>query len=198
MREEGFPGCAVFDCFGAGQQVVQVTFGGADWRTTPQLAAPMFAALPVMRRLHETLWYLAEALALPTAAPLRGEVRELQRSTEELTRSRPDVLAALDLAEHSRCAGDLLERVSELVRSEVPARARDRRGADLMGADLRGADLHGASLRSAYLIGADLRGADLRRADLLGADLRGADLRGADLTGALFLTEPQLAAAVTS
>jgi uncharacterized protein YjbI with pentapeptide repeats len=65
-----------------------------------------------------------------------------------------------------------------------------------MGAPLRRAQLRGASLRGAYLIGADLRGADLRRADLLGTDLRAADLRGADLTGALFLTQPQLTAAV--
>ena len=195
LREQGFPGCAVFDCFGAGQQVVQVTFGGADWRTTPELAAPMFAVLPVMRRLHELLWYLAEALTLPAAAPLHDEVRTLQRATEELTASGPADLVALDLADHSRRGGKLLDRVSELVRSQVPDRAPDRRNADLMGADLRGADLHGASLRNAYLIGADLRDADLRWADLLGADLRAADLRGADLTGALFLTGPQLAAA---
>ena len=36
----------MFDCFGAGQQVVQVTFGGADWRTAPELAGVMFAVLP--------------------------------------------------------------------------------------------------------------------------------------------------------
>ena len=27
LRERGFPGCDVFDCFGAGQRVVQVVFG---------------------------------------------------------------------------------------------------------------------------------------------------------------------------
>src|SRR5690606_37914114 len=27
LREAGYPGCTVFDCFGAGQRVVQVTFG---------------------------------------------------------------------------------------------------------------------------------------------------------------------------
>jgi uncharacterized protein YjbI with pentapeptide repeats len=194
LREEGFAGCAVFDCFGAGQQVVQVTFGGRDWRTTPELAGPMFAVLLPMRRLHELLWYLAEALDLPAAAPLHPELRALQRRTEYLTQGSPDELAGLDVVGHSRRAGELLDRVSRLVRADVPGPAADRRGADLMGARLRGADLRGASLRGAYLIGADLRGADLRRTDLLGADLRGADLRGADLTGALFLTEPQLAA----
>jgi hypothetical protein len=155
----------------------------------------MFSVFPAMRQLHELLWYLAEALALPAAERLGGEVRGLQEETAALTRLGPGELATLDVAAHSRRAGELLDRVSELVRSSVPGHARDRRGADLVGARLRGADLHGASLRGAYLIGADLTGADLRTADLLGADLRGADLSRADLTGALFLTQPQLTAA---
>jgi hypothetical protein len=35
LRQQGFPGCAVYDCFGAGQKVAQVTFRGQDWRQTP-------------------------------------------------------------------------------------------------------------------------------------------------------------------
>ena len=35
LRPRGFPGCAVYDCFGAGQKVAQVTFGGRDWRSRP-------------------------------------------------------------------------------------------------------------------------------------------------------------------
>ncbi|MCU1670788.1 MAG: hypothetical protein JWP40_3715 [Blastococcus sp.] len=185
----------MFDCFGAGQQLTQVTFEGRDWRTTPELARPMFAVLPAMRQLHELLWYLAEALTLPAAAPLYDEARVLQHETEQHTRSGPGELAVLDIAAHSRRAGDLLHRVSELARADLPRRARDRAGADLMGAKLAGADLRGASLRGAYLIGADLHGADLRDTDLLGADLRATDLRGADLTGCLFLTQPQVTAA---
>ena len=45
-------------------------------------------------------------------------------------------------------------------------------------------------------MGAGLRGADLRRTDLLGADLRGADLRQAWMQTSLFLTQPQLEAAL--
>jgi hypothetical protein len=30
LRQAGFPGCAAYDCFGAGQRVTQVTFGGLD------------------------------------------------------------------------------------------------------------------------------------------------------------------------
>ena len=36
----------------------------------------MFAVLPVMRQLHELLWYLTEALALPAARPVHDELRE--------------------------------------------------------------------------------------------------------------------------
>jgi hypothetical protein len=193
LRPAGFPGCTVFDCFGAGQQVVQTTFGGRSWRESPELAEGMFAALPVMRQLHEALWYLAEVLSLPAAAPLAAETRALQERTERLTRTDAAKLLAIDTGGHRREVGELLERASALVRAG--SRAPSRRGADLMGADLRRARLRGADLRGAYLIGADLRNADLGPADLLGADLRAADVRGTDLSGCLFLTQPQLEAA---
>jgi hypothetical protein len=195
LRERGFPGCGVFDCFGAGQRITQETFGGRSWREAPELATAQFAVLPVVRQLHEALWYLLEAEALPVSAPLRAEARALRERTERLAAGTADELRGLDVAAHGREVGDLLGRVSAAARSTWPNRARDRRGGDHMGADLRGADLRGAGLRGAYLIGADLRGADLRNADLLGADLRAADLRGADLRECLFLTPPQVEAA---
>jgi uncharacterized protein YjbI with pentapeptide repeats len=195
LRGRGFPGCAVFDCFGAGQQLTQVTFAGLDWRTAPEQAGPLFTALPVVRRLNELLWHLAEAHIRPEAAAVAGEVRALEEEVGAAAAAAPAELLAVDLEFLHGRAADLLGRVSEAVRAGVPGRAADRRGADLVGAALAGARLRGASLRGALLIGADLRGADLRTADLLGADLRAADLRGADLRDSLFLTVPQLAAA---
>jgi uncharacterized protein YjbI with pentapeptide repeats len=192
LRQRGFPGCEVFDCFGAGQQLTQVTFGGRSWREAADLAAAQFAILPVMRQLHEILWYLAEALALPAAAPLHEEIRTARARTEGLTTGTAEELRTFDVGSYRREAGELLERVSDLVRGPG---APDRRGVDLMGRDLRRAVLRDASLRGAYLIAADLRGVDLGTADLLGADLRAADVRGADLTRCLFLTRPQVQAA---
>ena len=196
LRETGFTGCTVYDCFGAGQKVAQITFGGRDRRTGPaEDARLMSEVFPVVRQLHELLWYLTEALGLPAARPLRPGLRDALESTERLTLGTPAELAALDVAAHRSQVNDLLLRTSDLARAGVRGRKRDRRGADLIGARLKGADLHGTSLRGAYLIAADLTGADLRRTDLIGADLRGADLTDADLTGAFFLTQPQLNAA---
>lgn len=191
LRDRGFPGCVVFDCFGAGQQVTQVTFGGADRHSG---AAPaMFAAFATMRDIHESRWYLAEAAGL-ARGDLQAAVDALAAEAALLAALDPTALATVDLGDLAARVGRLLEQVSAQVRGAVP-RSKLRRGADLMGADLAGADLAGSVLRGAYLIGADLSGADLSHADLLGADLRGADLRGARLSTALFVTQPQLESA---
>ncbi|MCF6743423.1 pentapeptide repeat-containing protein [Blastococcus sp. KM273128] len=193
LREHGFPGCTVFDCFGAGQRITQETFGGRSWREAPELGRAQFAVLPVVRQLHEMLWHLTEAGELPAAAPLSAEADRLRAEVERAATGDAAELAALDLGALRGRVGELLGRVSELARAG--SRARDRRGADLVGRDLRRTDLRGAGLRGAYLIGADLRGVDLGAADLLGADLRGTDVRGADLSRCLFLTQPQVSAA---
>ncbi|MGW0912807.1 pentapeptide repeat-containing protein [Streptomyces sp. NPDC002784] len=196
LRKEGFSGCTVYDCFGAGQRVSQVTFGGEDWRAGPaERARSMFEVFPVVRQLHELLRYLTEALTLPAARPVHADLRRMLRTTEELAGGSPEELSRLDVGAHRQEVGPLLLRAGELTRAPVRGRRKDRRGADLMGARLKGADLRGVSLRGACLIAADLTGADLRAADLLGTDLRNADLTDADLTDALFLTQPQLNAA---
>ncbi|MGW0283510.1 pentapeptide repeat-containing protein [Streptomyces sp. NPDC003236] len=211
LREKGFTGCTVYDCFGAGQKVSRLTFGGQDWRSgSREQARRMFEVFPVVRQLHELLWYLTDALRLEAARPVHAGLREALERTELLTRGTPEELAGLDVAAHRQEVNVLLLRASELARADATGGkggkggrggkggkrgAKDRRGADLMGARLRGADLRGASLRGAYLIAADLTGADLRDADMIGADLRDTDLTDADLTGAFFLTQPQVNAA---
>ncbi|WP_232016496.1 pentapeptide repeat-containing protein [Paenibacillus baekrokdamisoli] len=203
LRQQGFRGCTVYDCFGAGQKVSQVTFGGHDWRQAPGSAKQMFEVFPIMWHLHELLFYLTEALALQPAQSIHDALRSALDETERLTLLSPDSLMELDVAAHRADVNALLLRTSELVRAEASRQQKNHRGrqktygrgADLVGANLRGADLRAANLRGAYLIAADLRGANLRVADLIGADFRDADLRGADLTESIFLTQAQLNAA---
>ena len=192
LRPAGFSGCAVFDCYGAGQKVAQHTFPGRDWRSEPGLAAPMFAAFAVMRALHELLWLLNEALALPHTDTFRRELTDLSIATGRLTRSAPDELIALDVTAHRERANEVLLRVSARVRDRAGCAGADHRGAHLAGQDLRKKDLTGANLRGALLVGADLRDADLGYADLTGADMRGADLAGANLEASLFTSQAQL------
>lgn len=195
LRSRGFPGCTVFDCFGAGQRVTQVTFGGRDWRDDQPTAQAMFDTFTVVRPLHELLWHLTEALTMELPAPLRAALAEALAATDRLAGGDPESLRSLAVDTHRRGVVPLLAQAGDQARARGGRPGVDRRGADLLGADLRRVDLRRASLRGAQLVGADLRRVDLTGADLTGADLRGADLRGADLSGALFLHQSQLDAA---
>jgi uncharacterized protein YjbI with pentapeptide repeats len=152
----------------------------------------MFAIFPIMRQLHELLWYLTEALRMPPVRPIHQELRHALIRVDRLTRSSPAALVDIDMAALRASVDPLLQETSELVRATVPGQRRNHRGADLVGANLKGADLRGADLRGTYLIAANLQDADLRLADLRGADFRNADLSGADLSGAVFLTQSQI------
>ncbi|WP_141527980.1 pentapeptide repeat-containing protein [Bacillus sp. AFS023182] len=203
LRQKGFKGCTVFECFGAGQKVSQVTFEGVDWRGDSKHAKKMYDVFPIMHQLHEMLWYLNEALALKATRTIHKGIFDAIAETERLSQLSPELLMDLNIPSHRAYVNELLLKTSELVWTESRYKYKsskknkriNHRGANLMGAKLRKADLKGANLRGAYLIAADLRGADLRMADFIGADLRDADLRGADLTESVFLTQVQVNAA---
>ena len=223
LRERGFKGCTVFDCFGAGQLVTQHTFEGRSWRADAGVRAEMFAVFPIVRQLHELLWYLREALAMPAATALRPALRASWDEVTAAADASPARILELDIDELRDPAAALLREAAALTRaaatrdarpaSTVPTRSKRPRvragadlrgadlrsaalpGADLLGADLRGADLRAAELRGALLIAADLRDADLTAAELIGADLRDARLDGALLDRAIYLTQPQVDAA---
>lgn len=188
LRPKGFQGCTVYDCFGAGQEISRRA--GQSWREQP--GAEMFAALPILRQLHELLWYLTEALTYKGTAPLHADLRTALTRVEQVSRTTD--LATVDVPAERAVVNELLLKTSKLVRGKQP-KAKERRGADFIGKRLRNADLSNANLRGAYLIAADLTNANLRGADLIGADLRDTNLAGADLTGTLFLTQSQLNAA---
>ncbi len=193
LRERGYRGCTVYDCFGAGQQVTRRFAGsllGADWRSGPAAAERMFAVFHVVRDLHELLWLLEAATALPEAASLQAELAAGSARTVAATHLDAGLLAAYDVEPLRQQVNLLLRRVSELARTRH--HGPELSGADLVGHDLRRTPLAGASLRGALLTGADLRGADLDRADVTGADLRGAELSGASLARTIFLTQAQV------
>lgn len=195
LRADGFAGCTVYECFGAGQKVAQVIFAGQDWRNAPETASQMFAVFGVMRQLHEMLWYLHEAKTLSRGAS-GGGIEAILGATERLSDESPAALLQCDVAAHRRLVGAVLLQVSNDARARVVRHAKDYRDADLLNANLARANLRAANLRGACLIAADLRHADARHADLLAADLRNAQLQGTDLTDAMFLTQAQVNSAL--
>ena len=184
LRQDGWPGCTVFECFGAGQQVSQVTYGGLSWREHDNLAE-MAAVLTVMRQVHDMLALLCEV-----ERRLPGATSTVLERVNALTSYAPEELLVFDLDPLRDDVEEVLSTSSAHLRATWDG--NDLRRADLAGQDLRSTDLRGATLRGAVLIAVDLRGADLTDTDLLGADLRDADVRGARLGDALLLTQPQV------
>jgi uncharacterized protein YjbI with pentapeptide repeats len=169
LRPKGFAGCAVYDCFGAGQRVSVEILGGSSWRGK-SAAADAFAAFGTMRQLHELLWLLEEAARLKAVEPIQDDIARVRQDTERLADAGAAALLALDMNAHRAAVNDVLRRASELARGPF----------------------NGADLRGASLLGADLRRANLRFADVTGADVRAADVRGADLSETLFLSQAQV------
>ncbi|MDN4525998.1 pentapeptide repeat-containing protein [Fictibacillus fluitans] len=193
LREKGFKGCTVYDCFGAGQKVSLSTYKGLDWRNDNKRAQEMFDVFPVMQQLHEMLYYLKEARNREETQSIKTELQDCYETIESLTNMKPEALLLLDVQAHRSQVNGLLLRTSELVRKEQN-RAK-KKSTSFLGAKLRKADLKGSDFRGALLIAADLREADLRRCDWIGADIRDADLSGADVRGSIFLTQIQVNAA---
>jgi uncharacterized protein YjbI with pentapeptide repeats len=193
LRPEGFAGCAAYDCFGAGQRLARGTFEGRDWRIHHEVAAPMMAALPVLRGLHELLWYLGQAAELGSSEPLMAELATVLGQVEDAAAAPGARILEVDVEALRARGAPLLREASRLARAHL--QGPDLADRDLGGHDLRGTDLRGACLRGARLLGADLRDADLHRADVLGADLRGADLRGAMLAETLYVMQTQVGGA---
>ncbi|WP_096271235.1 pentapeptide repeat-containing protein [Paucisalibacillus globulus] len=202
LREEGFKGCTVFDCLGAGQIVSQVTFNGKSWRDNPEIGDKMFRVFPVMEQIHEMIAYTAEALGYDIPDKLSDRLNEQLIDLQNLTKLDADNLLALDLVMIRYPLNNLLAETSDYIRGNLITKLPDKKSknynherADWIGKKLKGKDLRGVTLRGAYLIAADLRNSDLRGVDFIGADLRDADLRGANLSTGMFLTQMQINAA---
>lgn len=195
LRHKGFKGCTVYECFGAGQKVSQITYNGNDWRQNPETASEMFNVFPIMQQLHEMLYYLYESHSIKEAEPLYEELQQAIAKTEELTMRKPEEILSLHVSEHRTTINKLLLQVSEIVRLKVNKKTKSRKRIEYIGAKLKGADLRGTDFRGSLLIAADLRNADLRMCDFIGADMRDASLSGANLSGSIFLTQAQVNAA---
>ncbi|MEN0644633.1 pentapeptide repeat-containing protein [Alkalicoccobacillus gibsonii] len=194
LREEGYKGCTVYECFGAGQKVSQTIYKSVSWHE--KSSEEMFEVFPIIQQLHEMLAYLDEALKREETKPIHTQLMEAFNKIDAYTYKDPESILTLDLTVIRSEISDYLSEAGELVAYAKANEHRIQRAAfEFMGAQLKGHNFQGAKLRGIFFIAADLRGANFTSAELLGADFRDADVCGADFTGSLFLTQAQMNAA---
>jgi len=118
LRVRGFPACATFDCYGAGQWVTQNLFGGKSWQTSPQIASSMFALYTRYRSLHELRALLHTAIGqLPLTKAVA--LQRCQRDIEAICENRTNLTDAISLTA-------LRERVRNLLREHFGAESASR------------------------------------------------------------------------
>ena len=94
--DEGFAGCIRYECFGAGQHVVETLFEGRDWRSDPALLPIMIESFLAMRPVSDLLF-------LARRAEARGdEVTDIIERLEAIARIRERLTAADGLASCER------------------------------------------------------------------------------------------------
>jgi hypothetical protein len=104
----GCGGCAIYDCYGAGQRVTRAFAGAQD---AEALRSESFLFL---RRVHEHLWLLTEAAKLcpKSERDLQGDLARAITSLDSIARD-PARLKEMDLEAPLTAARVLLRRVGD-------------------------------------------------------------------------------------
>ena len=95
--EQGFAGCIRYECFGAGQYVVETLFQGRDWRDDAALLTPMVETFLAMRPVSDLLFLARRAQTLGAgeqAAPVIACLETMSAKRESLEEA--DGLAACE------------------------------------------------------------------------------------------------------
>ncbi|MCH2488257.1 MAG: hypothetical protein MK010_11030 [Erythrobacter sp.] len=94
--QEGFAGCIRYECFGAGQHVVETLFEGRDWRDDPAILKPMIESFLAMRPVSDLL-FLARRLQARG-----GDAADIVERLEAIASSRENLIVADGLASCER------------------------------------------------------------------------------------------------
>ncbi|MCE7998484.1 MAG: hypothetical protein HEP70_06480 [Rhodobiaceae bacterium] len=93
LEDLGFRGCAVFECYGAGQRVTQELFGGRTWQEDESLMRPMARRFRQVRRLHELLMLLEAAAVLPLSPPDEARRKSLAQAVDVIAAQSSEDIA---------------------------------------------------------------------------------------------------------
>jgi hypothetical protein len=115
LAVRGFPGCAHYDCLGAGQRITQM-FAGKSWREGEAIAQDVFDAFHAMRRVHEMILLLREALRLPMSATQRARCSALLEALQPDTWTQ-ESLRKFVQSEFERDARSFLRGLRDCVRA---------------------------------------------------------------------------------
>lgn len=85
---KGFAGCIRFECFGAGQHVVQHLFAGRDWRDDPTLLGPMIETFLAMRPVSDLAFLIERARPVAPGEAVAARFAQLDEELRDIADTR--------------------------------------------------------------------------------------------------------------
>lgn len=107
LVERGFPGCAAYECYGAGQRTTRA------FADTPNAEQQRNAAFLVLREVHELLWLLTEAAKLcpPSHDELGAQLAREIEALDAIASGPAQTILEVDLRPQAASGRALLRRV---------------------------------------------------------------------------------------
>ena len=195
LEKKHLKGCMAYDCFGAGQFVMETFYKETNWRKEPAIKKQLFETFLKVEQLFQMKNYLLQTAAMAPARALRGEVERLLRENEAL------ILSAQTLSDHEAIEAHrdkvncCIQKASDAVHQALHQKPRKIVPRQYLGKNFKRADLTGKDFTVSLLIAANLEGCKLVGANFLGADMRDTNIKNTDLSESLYLSQGQINAA---
>jgi hypothetical protein len=119
----GFPGCAVYDCYGAGQRATRAFAGTHD-------AEQRNEAFLALRVVHELLWLLTEAAKLcpPSPDDVGAQLALEIEALDAIAHAPAPAILEAELRPHQDATRALLRRVGRALSRTARPQIRDQAG----------------------------------------------------------------------
>lgn len=194
LEKNNMRGCIGYDCFGAGQKVIQHIYNGHGLYETPDKAQEIFDVFIVMFQLCQIGYFLAEAMTIKGAEAIRKDLEKLYKENRLMCEKSPEEILSADMDKYRDRVNVYLKKASSLMKDHHGFNNK-KCPRDFMGKNYKNKDITGFDLSTKLLIAADFQNCDFSGVNLLGADTRDTNFSGGDLREAVFLTQGQINAA---
>lgn len=186
LSHHGWRGCMAYDCFGAGPFITKKLSDKPNWKTLGSTKAEMiFNAYRNVMQIHQTMWYLHQAISLVLDDDMNKKLRCSILEGHKILSQPLHQLSVMDITVFRIKSNKLLKQICTL---QKPLQINR----NFAGKNFKQQDLSELDFSMSLLIASNLESAKLRKTNFLGADMRDANIQNTDLTDSLFLTQFQI------
>ena len=186
LAKKKLSGCIGYDCFGAGNYVVQKWYLNELWISEEKVQRQMFAVFIVVTKLLQIRFYLIEACNVNSK--YQKQVEQLLEENDTLIKQDVKQILLIDTNLYR-------EKVNETLKQIVISLGL-KKEQQYIGKSYRNKDMRNYDFSAKLLLRTDFTNAALEGSSFLAADTRDANFSNCDLRKVLFLSQSQVNCAI--